>query len=352
MVISYRIEIQNHCSHDVDLYDNAKVEIIRQSGMTERFFEPGTSGMLRMGQDPDATLAEFSNAADGSFSCYDISTIPTGNVGPGKCNSYEDCRTITGGTGFNVPMKIIPSKTDGDTCKEIQCLGMDPMCKDAYAYPTDDIKTHTCKKGVDYQVIFCPLGSKPGPNLIQDLIRPILEIPLAPALDIIVATNVLAPTTQLTPPQASRSEHLRSSNQNRSQVVPPQIHTSTIISQTVKPPITHQQTRKTKLVTSELGQSSKPNRQIEIVPIAENVQEISTKSGQKSSHVSTIFIVFGILTAVACIAGAVIFYGRKKKQQLSQFYSKDESSARSRFSVDFTKGSTLNHSNIATEQSF
>ncbi|EEY58252.1 uncharacterized protein PITG_00892 [Phytophthora infestans T30-4] len=84
--------IQNQCSDSIAFYENSVSETIAS----------GFSGMFRNG-----IMAEFS--ITGGYTWYDISIIPTGSSGPGNCMSLEDCKEVTGGTGFNTPMQIAPS---------------------------------------------------------------------------------------------------------------------------------------------------------------------------------------------------------------------------------------------------
>ncbi|ETL80784.1 hypothetical protein, variant, partial [Phytophthora nicotianae] len=147
---SVPVTVYNQCSENVDLYDNSAVETIAPGGTTSRTLAEGFSGMFRNGVSSQATLAEF--AVTGGFLWYDISIIPTGTVGPGYCGSLEECKAVTGGTGYNTPMQIAPSG-----CQTVTCL--QDGCADAYQYPKDDTKTHACSDTTSVVLTFCPGGS-------------------------------------------------------------------------------------------------------------------------------------------------------------------------------------------------
>ncbi|POM79657.1 Carbohydrate-binding protein [Phytophthora palmivora] len=106
--------------------------------------------MFRNGASAQATLAEFS--VTGGYTWYDISIIPTGSSGPGNCASLEECKEVTGGTGFNNPMQIASLGCDTVTC-------LADGCADAYQYPSDDSKTHSCVDTASVTLTFCPDGS-------------------------------------------------------------------------------------------------------------------------------------------------------------------------------------------------
>ncbi|CAH0485378.1 unnamed protein product [Peronospora farinosa] len=126
-------------------------------GTITKSIEPSSgSHVFKSGTGAEATLAEFSTV--GGKSWYDISAIPTGKKsGPGYCTSLQDCKTVTGGVGFNVPIQIIPHTPDGGRCVELTCLTEN--CIDAYQFPKDDTKTHTCPLSTDFDLTFCAGGS-------------------------------------------------------------------------------------------------------------------------------------------------------------------------------------------------
>ncbi|KAG7397967.1 hypothetical protein PHYBOEH_011896 [Phytophthora boehmeriae] len=107
---------------------------------------------------------EFSNVDSRTW--YDISIIPAGGTGPGSCSSLEDCKAATGGVGFNVPMQIVPSAGGGlrspESCRVLSCL--EDGCDDAYQFPDQDAKTHSCSADVEFQVIFCATNATESPS--------------------------------------------------------------------------------------------------------------------------------------------------------------------------------------------
>ncbi|RLN50886.1 hypothetical protein BBJ29_001562 [Phytophthora kernoviae] len=150
MVQATPLNIYNQCSESIQLYDNSATETVASGGSTTRTLSAGFSGMFRNGVGSQATLAEFSII--GGYTWYDISIIPTGTTGPGTCSSLENCKAVTGGTGFNTAMQIASSG-----CATVKC--MEDGCADAYQYPSDDAKTHSCADTATINLIFCPGGT-------------------------------------------------------------------------------------------------------------------------------------------------------------------------------------------------
>lgn len=155
---------KNQCSYTINLFDNQRVEDIACGGSIERSFTPGYNNMFRHGTSPDATLVEIS--VETSRTWYDISTVSPGG---GYCSSYENCKSLTGKVGYNVPISITPSDpSQSPPCIRLVCES--EACPDAYLYPTDDTKTHNCIASVDFLVTFCPsnsnstLNGSPGTN--------------------------------------------------------------------------------------------------------------------------------------------------------------------------------------------
>ncbi|TMW55003.1 hypothetical protein Poli38472_014774 [Pythium oligandrum] len=111
----------------------------------------GPAHAFRHGGSDQATLAEF--AIPSGQPWYDISIIPPK---PGNCDSYENCRQVTGRKGFNVAMRIEPkSNQNGSNCRTLKCPSYDKVaCADAYHFPNDK-KTHDCPAGTSFDVVFC-----------------------------------------------------------------------------------------------------------------------------------------------------------------------------------------------------
>lgn len=151
---SVSVTISNSCSESVTLYDNSATTTLASGSSTTRTLANGYVGMFRNGVSDEATLAEISVDSDGT-PWYDISIIPPD---PGSCTSLSACQSQTGKTGFNTAMQITPQDNIGeDTCKVLTCEA--DGCSDAYQYPSDDTKTHTCPEGTSFEVTFCPGGS-------------------------------------------------------------------------------------------------------------------------------------------------------------------------------------------------
>ncbi|KAG7387583.1 hypothetical protein PHYPSEUDO_013977 [Phytophthora pseudosyringae] len=151
---SVSVTISNSCSESVALYDNSATSTLASGSSTTRTLASGYVGMFRNGESDEATLAEISVDSDGT-PWYDISIIPPD---AGSCTSLSACQSQTGKTGFNTAMQITPQDNIGDdTCEVLTCEA--DGCSDAYQYPSDDTKTHTCPEGTSFEVTFCPGGS-------------------------------------------------------------------------------------------------------------------------------------------------------------------------------------------------
>ncbi|KAF1318537.1 hypothetical protein FI667_g13802, partial [Globisporangium splendens] len=137
------------------LYDGQNLTRIAENASVTFDLHPGSIRAYRYGITTQATLAEFSVDAFNK-TWFDISIIPTGPLsGPEHCMTLEDCKTLTGGVGFNVPLQITPKVTyASDNCRKLVCLA--DGCDDAYQFPQQDEKTHSCGAGVEFQVVFCP----------------------------------------------------------------------------------------------------------------------------------------------------------------------------------------------------
>ncbi|POM60356.1 Carbohydrate-binding protein [Phytophthora palmivora] len=153
---SVSVSFVNSCSYSISLYDNSQTETIAAGSSTSRDLASGYSGMFRDGTGDEATLAEFS--VTGGYTWYDISVIPPGS---GSCTSYEACKELTGKSGYNVAMSIAPdtssTKSASSSCATLTCES--EQCSDAYLYPSDDSKTHSCPDTLPFTVTFCPGGS-------------------------------------------------------------------------------------------------------------------------------------------------------------------------------------------------
>ncbi|KAE9312715.1 hypothetical protein PF008_g19901 [Phytophthora fragariae] len=136
---SVSVTISNSCSESVALYDNSATTTLASGSSTTRTLANSYVGMFRNGVSDQATLVEISDGKP----WYDISIIPPS---PGSCTSLSACQSQTGKTGFNTAMQITPQDNVGSgTCKVLTCEA--DGCSDAYQYPSDDTKTHTCPGG-------------------------------------------------------------------------------------------------------------------------------------------------------------------------------------------------------------
>jgi hypothetical protein len=239
-------------------------------------------------------VAEFS--VNGGRVWYDISIIPTGGPGPGFCPSLDECKRVTGGVGFNLPMQMTPvDKADGQRCKELTCLF--DGCPDAYLFPKDDIKTHNCPDGTNFIVTFCPgapapAGSSapgtPEPEVAADL----LDIPATTA----PVTN--PPTTPPTLLDSSSSEahsveHDVADDGNASSSGSEESHSVV------------------ELEASDSNTASTP------ATTDAPLKEVNTKSSSEGGSTVGVVLVC-IFVLVGAVAAATIFTVRAKKRTLDE----------------------------------
>ncbi|KAH7473915.1 Thaumatin-like protein [Phytophthora ramorum] len=156
-IAATNIQVLNLCDGSMQLYigSHGAPTTIEQGADHSLELADGSNAAYRYGASYQATQAEFANVDSSTW--FDISIIPSGGTGPGSCSSLEDCKAVTGGTGFNVAMLIVPSSGGGlsssDPCRVLSCL--DDGCDDAYQFPDQDARTHSCSADVEFQVIFC-----------------------------------------------------------------------------------------------------------------------------------------------------------------------------------------------------
>ncbi|KAG7400513.1 hypothetical protein PHYBOEH_005313 [Phytophthora boehmeriae] len=162
---AFTVTFTNGCSSDIELYTRLasvytdESETIASGASVDRTIEKGYEGHFRNGSDDAATLVEFATMGDLDLAWYDIGIIPPRlDSGYEYCSSLDECKAHSdSGIGYNTPVQVTPtSNTNGDNCREITCLA--DGCADAYNYPKDDTKTHSCKFGTDFIVTFCPSG--------------------------------------------------------------------------------------------------------------------------------------------------------------------------------------------------
>lgn len=162
---AFTVTITNGCSVDIDLYTRlASVytdssETIASGASVDKTIDKGYEGHFRNGSSDAATLIEFATKGDLDLAWYDIGIIPPRlDAGYEYCTSLEECKEHSdSGIGYNTPVQVTPTSNTGtDTCRELTCLA--DGCADAYNYPQDDTKTHSCAFGTDFVVTFCPSG--------------------------------------------------------------------------------------------------------------------------------------------------------------------------------------------------
>ena len=90
----------------------------------------------------------------GVFSCSLSGAPPTTlveyNLNGGSANN-QDFYDISVIDGYNLALSLTPSDSScvAPTCSSAQC-------PDAYLFPSDDTKTHSCASGTNYNIVFCP----------------------------------------------------------------------------------------------------------------------------------------------------------------------------------------------------
>ncbi|GMF13065.1 unnamed protein product [Phytophthora lilii] len=112
----------------------------------------GAGTAIKQGGSLSLELADGSNVAYRYGAAYQATR---------SCSSLQDCKAVTGGTGFNVAMQIVPSTGGGlsstESCRVLSCL--EDGCDDAYQFPDQDARTHSCSADVEFQVLFCATNS-------------------------------------------------------------------------------------------------------------------------------------------------------------------------------------------------
>ncbi|KAL3669524.1 hypothetical protein V7S43_004911 [Phytophthora oleae] len=162
---AFTVTITNGCSGDIELYTRLasiytdESETIASGASVDKTIEKGFEGHYRNGSSDAATLIEFATKGDLDLAWFDIGIIPP-RLGAGYeyCTSLQECQQHSdSGIGFNTAVQVTPTSNTGkDTCEQIECLA--DGCEDAYNFPKDDGKTHSCAFGTDFVVTFCPSG--------------------------------------------------------------------------------------------------------------------------------------------------------------------------------------------------
>ncbi|KAG7397974.1 hypothetical protein PHYBOEH_011903 [Phytophthora boehmeriae] len=318
---SVSVSISNSCSESVALYDNSATTTLASGSSTTRTLANGYVGMFRNGVSDEATLAEISVDSDGT-PWYDISIIPPD---PGTCSSLSACQAQTGKTGFNTAMQITPQDNAGEgTCNVLTCEA--DGCADAYQYPSDDTKTHTCPSGTSFEVTFCPGGSggtstsSSTPTTTTATPTPTTATPTPTT-----ATPTAAPTpTPTEAPVSSSSASGSAGIQVQSKTYSGNFTltsssgsastgsagiSSNAGVQTAGDATSNQKTSTHDSTTQTTGKTTKSSSD------SDGAVEVTTQSSDNSSSSVTILIAVG--GCVAALASAGFIYGvRQKKKQL------------------------------------
>ncbi|CAI5725303.1 unnamed protein product [Hyaloperonospora brassicae] len=163
---TFTLTFTNKCSVDIDLYTRlASVytdehEVLAPGASVDKPIGKGFEGHFRNGSNDAATLIEFATKGDLDLAWFDLGIIPPHLLsGHEFCASLADCKLHSkSGIGFNTPVQVTPlSNTNGENCRELTCLA--DGCEDAYNFPQDDTKTHSCPFGTNFVVTFCPSGA-------------------------------------------------------------------------------------------------------------------------------------------------------------------------------------------------
>ncbi|CAH0486142.1 unnamed protein product [Peronospora farinosa] len=161
-----KMTFMNECSTNIDLYTHLtsifniptnEIDRIISGGSVVKTIRRGYEGYFRNGSDDAATLIGISTTNVFREVLYNLNVTPP-NLNPGfeSCKTLDECKQHSkSGIGFNTPIRITPiSNTNGKNCREITCLA--DGCEDAYTFPKDDIKKHSCRFNTNYKVTFCP----------------------------------------------------------------------------------------------------------------------------------------------------------------------------------------------------
>nr|AIG55942.1 secreted protein [Achlya hypogyna] len=167
-VSAFQVKFTNQCSYTINVRAAfGKFVCDLAPGQTDACTQnigSGVRGIFKHTASDEANLFEYStiNGPGFNFVWYDMSNIPPM---PGNCYSYENCKQVTGKTGYNVPVHVTPNNHAGEgSCRKL--VDMAPDAPDAYLFPADNTKTHACPMDTSFTVTYCP-GNNPKPATCQ-----------------------------------------------------------------------------------------------------------------------------------------------------------------------------------------
>lgn len=158
-VLSVNFKITNKCNYPINIYSHENFKfndkcLLNTNSECIISYNSISSGLIKTSLTEIATLFEFSINEQGIW--YDISVIPPGS---GNCYNYNECRSISNKSGFNIPLNIEIIKENNQNLRNNNCVNLsclDEQCSDAYLYPYDDIKTKFCTLDSNFNLIYCP----------------------------------------------------------------------------------------------------------------------------------------------------------------------------------------------------
>jgi hypothetical protein len=174
--LAINFKIINKCNYPINIYSHENFQfndkcLLNSNNECTISYNYISSGLIKTSLTEIATLFEFSINEQGIW--YDLSVIPPGS---GDCYNYNECRTISNKSGYNIPVNVeIINKNNqnirNNNCVNLSCL--DEQCPDAYLYPYDDIKTKFCTLDVNFNLIYCPtnLNTNIIPNINLEEIK-------------------------------------------------------------------------------------------------------------------------------------------------------------------------------------
>ncbi|KAF1317495.1 hypothetical protein FI667_g13806, partial [Globisporangium splendens] len=320
---SVTVSIKNSCTTTVSLYDNSATTALAPGETATRTLAAGYVGMFRDGAGESATLAEFSVDSGTGKPWYDISIIPPG---PTNCASLAACKALTGKVGFNTAMSIEPLTSVGtDTCNSVTCMA--DGCADAYQYPADDLKTHTCPSGTNFALTFCPGGTggqtpAPTPSPTPSPTPAPTPSPTPAPTPAPTPSPTLSPTPNVSPTVVKSSSSSSAASDKSGNLVSSDFDTAGSAGFSLGSNSNTKDTTDTNAATVEPSAGSTATNSDSATPTGTTTTtgsngsvEVSTQSSSSGGSTVGIFVA-SVLVVVGFVAGGVIFAVRKKKKLL------------------------------------